>query len=278
MTTLTEPQLLEPALLFDPQPSEPDFMTNYGSGGFEFPYDRGPVAGTSLADLDVERFQREYVPSINQRRDSTAYRRVENRSVEEQLSIAKMIVSVDQPEATVAGILTYGNQPQHFFPNAYLQFRRIDGIEFTCNIMESAYIFGTIQDQIDEIVKKFSSVFQGRKGEVFCEALRYIVDNAVAHKNYESYFPVFVDWYNDRVEILSPGGLFGCLSAKTFRQFSLGLIDYRNPNLADILQTLGYIEKFGRGRILAKNKLQTIGLSLNWSIDVSYVRVTISTE
>lgn len=278
MTTLTEPQMLEPALLFDPQPSEPDLMADYGSGGFVFPYDRHPVAGTSLADLDVERFQREYAPRVDRKKDRTTYRPFDTPSVEEELASAKMIVSADQPEATVAGILAYGNQPQHFFPNAYLQFRRIDGMEFTCKIMERAYIFGTIQDQIDETIKKFSDVFPGRKGEVFCAALRHIIDNAVAHKNYESYFPVFVDWYNDRVEVLNPGGLFGCMSADNFGRFTLGLSDYRNPNLADILKTLCYIERFGRGRILAKNKLQTIGLSMDWNIDVSYVRVTVSTE
>lgn len=278
MTTLTEPQMLEPALLFDPQPSEPDLMADYGSGGLLFPYDRHPVEGTSLADLDVERFQREYAPRVDRKKDRATYRPFDTPSVEEELASAKMIVSADQPEATVAGILAYGNRPQRFLPNAYIQFRRTDGTESTCNILEGAHIIGIVQDQIDETIKKFSDVFPGQKGEVFCAALRHIIDNAVAHRDYEINFPIFVDWYNDRVEVLSPGGLFGCMSADTFGRFSLGLSDYRNPNLADILRTLGYIERFGRGRILAQNKLQTIGLSMNWNIDVSYVKVTVTTD
>ncbi len=265
MPNQTNTQLLEASPVVD-----------HGYGRFIPPYDRYPVAGTGLADLDLERFQREYVTSVNPKNDPDTYRRIKDRSVDEQLSIAMMVVSVDQLEATVLGILTYGHRPQDFLPNAYVQLRRMDGVETACNIMESADIFGTVQNQIDEINKRFGGVFSAQKGEIFSESLQYIIHNAVVHRDYEMPFPIFVDWYRDRVEILSPGGLFGIMNSNILGKTPLG--DYRNPWLANTLRSLGYIEKLGRGLKLSKRNLQSIDLSMDWNIGVRYVQIIIRTK
>lgn len=264
MPNLTDTQLLEVGPISD-----------YGSGGFFSPYDRHPVAGTGLADLDVERFEREYVTSVNLKNGPNAYQCI-NGSVEEQLSVAKMIVSVDQPVPTVLGILTYGHRPQDFLPNAYVQYRRMDDTESACNIMESADIFGTVQNQIDEVNKKFSGAFPAQKGKIFSEGLQYIIHNAVVHRDYEINFPIYINWYSDQVEVLSPGGLFGLIRSDMFGKSLLG--DYRNPWLANTLQSLNYIEKFGRGIKLSERRLQSIDLSMDWNIGVSYVQIIIRTE
>lgn len=265
MQSLTDAQLLEVGSVAD-----------YGSGGFFSPYDRHPVAGAGLADLDVERFKREYVMSVNPKNDPYTYQRIDNRSVEEQLSVAKMIFSVDQPVATVLGILTYAHRPQDFLPNAYVQYRRMDGPESACNIIESTDIFGTVQNQIDEINKKFSGAFPAQKDEIFSEGLQYIIHNAVVHRNYEINVPIYINWYSDQVEVLSPGGLFGLMRSDMFGKSLLG--DYRNPWLADTLQSLNYIEKFGRGIKLSERRLQSIDLSLDWNVGFRYVQIIIRTE
>ena len=64
------------------------------------------------------------------------------------------------------------------------------------------------------------------------------------HRTYESTnAPVRVSWFSDRIEILSPGGPFGAVTADTFGQH--GITDYRNPNLA--MRTLGFVQRFGVG-------------------------------
>ena len=48
------------------------------------------------------------------------------------------------------------------------------------------------------------------------------------HRTYEATnMPIRVYWFNDRIEVISPGGAFGVVTAANFGQ--PGLTDYRNP-------------------------------------------------
>ena len=79
--------------------------------------------------------------------------------------------------------------------------------------------------------------------------------NAVLHRSYESTAPIRVYWFSDRVEIQSPGGLYGEASPQNFpRQNS-----YRNPVLAEAMKTLGFVNRFGRGVIRAQSALAKNG-------------------
>ena len=65
-----------------------------------------------------------------------------------------------------------------------------------------------------------------------------------------------VSWYDDRIEIINPGGPFGTVTVESFG--TPGLTDYRNPNLAEAMRVLGHIQRFGAGipiarRVLAEN-------------------------
>ena len=52
------------------------------------------------------------------------------------------------------------------------------------------------------------------------------------HRTYEATnAPVRVNWFDDRIEIISPGGPFGSVSDANFGE--PGVTDYRNPNLAE---------------------------------------------
>jgi ATP-dependent DNA helicase RecG len=61
----------------------------------------------------------------------------------------------------------------------------------------------------------------------------------------------------DRVEIQNPGGPFGQVNRDNFGQ--PGITDYRNPNLAEAMKNLGYIQRFGIGISLARKELQKNG-------------------
>ncbi len=63
--------------------------------------------------------------------------------------------------------------------------------------------------------------------------------------------------YNDRNEIHSPGGPYGNVTAESFGR--PGIIDYRNPNIGDVLKTFGYIQAFGRGIATARREMEKIG-------------------
>jgi ATP-dependent DNA helicase RecG len=74
-------------------------------------------------------------------------------------------------------------------------------------------------------------------------AVRELLMNAVMHRDYESNAPVRFYWFDDRIEIQNPGGLYGAVTPETFPNQN----DYRNPKIAEAMKTLGYVNAFGRG-------------------------------
>lgn len=80
--------------------------------------------------------------------------------------------------------------------------------------------------------------------EIPYEALREAVINAVIHRDYfEKGVNVMIEIFDDRVEITSPGGLPKGLKVEDFGKVSL----LRNPNIANLMQRIEYIEKMGSG-------------------------------
>ena len=86
-------------------------------------------------------------------------------------------------------------------------------------------------------------------------AIRELLLNAIMHRSYESNAPVQFYWYDDRIEIQSPGGLYGMASPENFPTQT----DYRNPVIAEAMATLGYVNHFGRGVIRAQAELRKNG-------------------
>ncbi len=78
------------------------------------------------------------------------------------------------------------------------------------------------------------------------------------HRTYESTnAPVRVYWFNDRIEINSPGGPYGNVTSENFGK--PGITDYRNPNIGDVLKTFGFIQTFGRGIATARKEMEKNG-------------------
>ena len=246
------------------------------------PFDVQPVIGASLNDLDLVRFIHEYLPQAF----SDKVLANNERSVEQQLAATKMIVAANQPTPTNLGMLVLGKNPQDFLPGAYVQFLRINGYEIPDDIIDNAALNGAIADQLHSLNEKLlahnyeavaitSHSVEQRTAMYPLEALQQITYNAIMHRNYENTnSPVRVHWFNDRVEVLSPGGAFGDITAEHFGKE--GLTDYRNPALADAMKTLGYVQGFGYGIPLSKKLLRKANHpELEFKVNNSFVRVLI---
>ena len=208
------------------------------------------------------------------------------RTLEERLAVTKMIGSTDEPFATVLGILVLGKNPQDFLPGAYVQFLRINGNDLADEILDSEDIRGAISDQIRRLDDKLiahnriavditSGPIEKRTALYPIEAVQQITRNAIMHRTYEATnAPVHVYWFNDRIEVISPGGVFGAVNTENFGQ--QGFTDYRNPNLAEAMKHLGYVQRFGVGIPTAKRLLQEAGHpELNLKAFDNYVLATI---
>lgn len=68
--------------------------------------------------------------------------------------------------------------------------------------------------------------------------------NAVMHRAYNgNNSPIKFYEYSDRIEIDNPGNLYGKVNLENFPNET----DYRNPNIAEIMLNLGYVNRFGSG-------------------------------
>ena len=198
----------------------------------ERPFDLYPVLSSRISDLNLALFSYEYLPKAF----SAEILDANDRSLNEQLAATKMIASVDDATATVLGILTIGKNPQDFLPGAYVQFLRIDGNELTDDIVDSLAVRGAISDQVRRLDDKLiahnriavditSGPLEKRTALYPIEAVQQITRNAIMHRTYEgTNAPVHVYWYNDRIEVLNPGGVFGGITAENFGNSSPGLL------------------------------------------------------
>lgn len=225
------------------------------------PYDVQPVHESVMGELDRLRFEQEYLPSLVARDVLDA----NERSYEQKLAATKMVLSDSEPTPTVLGLLVIGKSPADWIQGAYTQFLRLAGHDLTAPVADEEAIYGTVADQIRRLEEKlaahntrsvrFSDVAAEAREEAYqLDALRQLVRNAQMHRSYEATnTPVRVYWFDDRIEIHNPGGPFGSVTPENFGQ--PGITDYRNPNLAEALRALGYVQRFGAGIAIARKHL-----------------------
>jgi ATP-dependent DNA helicase RecG len=249
------------------------------------PFDTQPLASATLSDLSRTSFMETYLPAAV----APDVLAANDRTYMQRLAATKMIVSIDEPTPTVLGILTIGTQPRDFLPGAYIQFLRIAGTGLSDPIADESTIDGTLTDVIRRIDEKIAahnqttvditSASTERRTPTYPPvALQQLIRNAVMHRTYEhTNAPVRVTWYTDRIEISSPGGPFGLVTQRNFGE--PGISDYRNPNIAEAMRTLGFVQRFGVGIATARAELAKNGNPpLRFSVEPTIVGVTVSRQ
>lgn len=229
------------------------------------PFDIYPVPTAEVDDLSRLVFESEYLPQAY----SSDILDENGRSYEERLTSCRMIASLQDRTPTVVGLLAIGKTPQDFLPGAYIQFLRIDGFELADPVVDAEEIGGAVVEMLRRAEEKLKSHNRSAVDITAAPthyvdtpypqaALQQILYNAVLHRTYESTnAPIRVYWFNDRIEITSPGGPYGNVTIENFGQ--PGVTDYRNPNIADVLKTFGFIQAFGRGIATARRELERNG-------------------
>ena len=75
------------------------------------------------------------------------------------------------------------------------------------------------------------------------------------HRDYQSTTPVRFYWFSDRIEIQSPGGLYGEVTRDTLNRRN----SYRNPVLAEAMKSMDYVNRYGYGIQRAEELLRANG-------------------
>ena len=227
-------------------------------------FDLQPVHSATLNDLDLELFQRTYLPSAV----SFDILDENNRSIELQLASLRFLTANTPQAPTILGLLTVGKKPQDFVYGAYVQFLRINGTELTDPIINQKELAGPLPDLLrllDDLLELniatastiIGTPIETRQPDYPIEALRQLARNAILHRTYEATnAPVRITWLSDRVEIFSPGGLFGQVNEQNF---GAGVTDYRKPHIAEVMKNLGYVQRFGFGLPIAEKQMSENG-------------------
>jgi len=226
-------------------------------------FDGQGVNGAEMDDLDEPYLKGEYLPNAISREVL-----LENgRTLKEQLASLRILTPQFQP--TNLGLLVAGKDARRFLPGAYIQFLRVDGLEFGDPERDSAEISGQLTLMLNRALEKIRANIQVTKimddfGRMVdysnypYEALRELIVNAILHRDYRySNTPTRITWFDDRIEISNPGGPYGGVTEQNFGQPHVN--DYRNPELAAALKYLGYAEKFGVGIARVRRLLKANG-------------------
>jgi ATP-dependent DNA helicase RecG len=207
-----------------------------------------PVPGATLDELSIRIFKLYWASVV-----ATGQIEANHRTDKEKLA-AFRLYDLQRDLPTVAGLLTVGINPRYHLPGAYVQFLRFGGSSMTEVPSDQAEIDGDLDTVARALHDRVAANNPTRliRAEGFREsqrqdypewALRELLHNALIHRDYASTSPIRFNWFDDRIEILNPGGIYGPVTAETLTRRSA----YRNPAIAEAMKNLGYVNRFGYG-------------------------------
>ncbi len=226
-------------------------------------FDRELAKAASISDLDEKQVQT-YLERIQHTRSNIWNRlRLGDKDLVNQL-VALGVLERDKETVhpTLAGLLVFGNWPQKYFPSLMISFVKYYGIDSETKgprgerFQDNAQFEGPLPEVIEQAVTrcianmKQSTLIEGVLHRMIPEypeeALREALVNAAAHRDYSPYVlgsQVRIEMYTDRLEIISPRGLFGPVSLSNLETAQAS----RNQLLIRLLGEVGLDENRGSG-------------------------------
>lgn len=243
-------------------------------------FDSSPCLNATIADLDLQQFKHYYLPKAMSEEELEGDR----RDVKLQLSAFGFFdTRYDCP--TNAGMLFFAKNLRRFIPGAYVQYVRFAGKDRAGDIMtehEFKDNLCTILPELDTFIK--TSIANRRPIPVSALREEQVVDypdwatrellmNAVCHRDYTSNGPIQFYQYDDRIEIMNHGGLYGRANVENFPNVN----DYRNIVVAEAMKVLGFVNRHSRG-VLRVQKELTANENGEARYDFSYQTAVMVTE
>lgn len=168
---------------------------------------------------------------------------------------------------TLADLLALGEYPQEFYPRLNVSFACYPGVGKSdvsadgIRMLDSRTLIGPIPCMVEDTLAAvrqntrtgtaIEGVYRKEVPEYPSVAVREAVVNALMHRDDSSDAlgtPVQVDLFAERLEITSPGGLFGNVTVRTLGTSSIS--STRNQHLANLLESTPYTD----GGFVAENR------------------------
>lgn len=218
-----------------------DELTNRGRHVY---YDELPCASVKVEDADIEYLCKDFSE------------RADRKITRKDLENLNLIIGGRKNTASNACAILLG---KHGYTSR-IQCARFRGTE-RVDFLDKKEYEGPLCEQIDGAYKfvlnylsmsvEINGIVHKEKYELPHSAIRELIINAVIHRNYQMSSSVQVAVYDDRVEISSPGSIYGSL---TLEEALSGRSSIRNRTLARTLEKIDILEGWGSGfrRIFAQ--------------------------
>jgi len=152
-----------------------------------------------------------------------------------------------------AAILLFGTHPENFFPNAKLRCAVFgETTATTIDMQDFAGDIFTLIEKAERYILENIHIGMQLEGlrrvdvpEIDRAAFREAIINAFCHRDYHEFDSVNIAVFKDRLEIRSPGRLYGGLTIEKIRTEEVS--KRRNELIADMLHRVHFVEKWGRG-------------------------------
>ncbi|WP_448218576.1 RNA-binding domain-containing protein [Endozoicomonas sp. 2B-B] len=229
-----------------------------------------PVAGSSYNSLDHERLS-DYLKNVLADPDIP-----QNKSswVNRLIGLGFMAEGISSPVCTVAGMVLFGTSPRRYLRQSGIRVVAFDGEDKTYQskidkILDFPLVglwkedeagerrlsemhFGLIERLVD-LIEPYISEESGEIDSHFRRerrwyypkaAVRELVINALAHRDWTRSVDIEIGIYNDRLELISPGTL---QNSMTIEKMLAGQRSPRNPIVVEVLRDYGYVDARGMG-------------------------------
>ncbi len=249
-------------------------MTEYEIYSFEafrrkYQDDIRPVKQASLRMLDSDLLE-QYLTRAKAGRPNLSQMKTDE--------ICELIGMTREGVPTMAALLLFGLFPQAYFPQLCITAVSVPGTEVGQlgpegeRFLDNRRIEGTLTQMLEDSlsfvrknirIKTIVDPETGRRADredYPLTAVREAVLNALIHRDYSIHtegMPIQILLFEDRLEVRSPGGLYGRL-----RIDQLGKVqpDTRNPVLASAMEVLGVTENRYSGIPTMRRELERAGM------------------
>ena len=227
------------------------------------------VERASISMLDEDKIQ-SYIMKMKE--DRPGFSRLNPEQIYEMLAITR------DKAPTLAAVLNFGLYPQGYFQQLAITAVVVPGKKIgdinqgAVRFLDNKRIEGTLQNMLSEAISfckhnmKVQTIIDPLTGErkdkteYPVEAIREAILNALIHRDYSHFTegtPIQINFFSDRLEIHSPGGLYGRM---TVEDLGKARPDLRNPALATMSEFLLSTENRYSGIPTIRREMASAGL------------------
>lgn len=234
-------------------------------------FDMMPCREAALDDIDTEYIKTKYLP---QAIDAETLE-TDNRSFTEQLASLRLY-SKQYNCPTMAAIILFGKNPKYFMPGCYIQYVKFEGKDKAGKIVNEKEFKGSLSVLLPRLESFVNDAIVTQRPEEISllrektvtnypgPALRELLMNACMHRDYQSNTPIRFYQFDDRIEIMNTGGLYGEARPENFPSVNA----YRNPIIAEAMKVMKYVNMFNRGITRVQEYLKLNGsLPAKFNVD-----------